>query len=91
MSSVDRSHSVRPRMRPRLTPLTLLTMKIHPHDVASGSVGQGLLGLLACLKAGTLISGSSDQYLHVQGDGSEVELLVGLPRGREDVDPCLFF
>ena len=91
MFSGDRSHSIRPRMRPRLTPLTRLTMKIHPHDVASGSVGQGLLGLLACLKAGTLISGRSDRYLHVKGDGSEVELLVGWPRGGEDVDPCIFF
>ena len=44
-------------MRPRLTPPTRLTMKIHPVDVGRGSVGQGLLGLLACIKAGTLISG----------------------------------
>ena len=50
-----------------------------------------LTPLLACLKAGTLISGRSDRYLHVQGDGSEVVLLVGWPRGGEDVDPCLFF
>ena len=44
MFSGDRSHSVRPRMRPRLSPLTRFTMKIHPHDGARGSVGQGLLG-----------------------------------------------
>ena len=60
MFSGDRSHSVRPRMCPSLTPLTRLTMKLHPRDIASGLVGQGLLGLLACMKAGTLISGWSD-------------------------------
>ena len=78
-------------MRPRLSQLTRLTMKIHPHDFARGSVGQRLLGLLACLKAGTLISGRSDRYLHVKGDGSEVELLACWPRGGDDVDPCIFF
>ena len=57
-------------MRSRLSPLTRLTMKIHLHDFASGSVGQRLLGLLACRKAGTLISGRSDRYLHVQGMGA---------------------
>ena len=57
MLSGDRSPSVWPRMRPRLSTLSRLTMKIHPHDFASGSVGQRLLGLLACRKADTLISG----------------------------------
>ena len=66
----DRSHSVRPRMRPRLTPLTRLTMKIHRRDIASGLVDQGLLVLLAYMKAGTLITGWSDGYLHVQGMGA---------------------
>ena len=70
MFSGDRSHGFRPRMRPRLIPLTRLTMKIHLHDVASGSVCQGLLGLLACMNVGTLISGLSDGYLHVQGMGA---------------------
>ena len=67
MFSAERSHSVRPRMRPHLSPLTRLTMKIHPHDFASGSVGQRLHGLLACMKAGTLISGGSKRYVNVQG------------------------
>ena len=44
MFSGDRSHRVRPRMRPRLSTLTRLMMTIHPNDVASGSVGKRLLG-----------------------------------------------
>ena len=53
-------------MRPPLTPLIRLTTTTQPHDVASGSVGNRLLGLLACIKAGTLTSGLSDRYLRVQ-------------------------
>ena len=54
-------------MHPRLTPLIRLTTTTQPHDVASGSVGNRLLGLLAFIKAGTLTSGLSDRYLRVQG------------------------
>ena len=54
-------------MRNRLTPLNRLTTTTQPHDVASGSVGNRLHGLLSCMKAGTLISGWRDRYLHVQG------------------------
>ena len=46
MFSVDRSDSVSPRMRPRLTPLIRLTTTTQPHDVASGSLGNRLYGLL---------------------------------------------
>ena len=48
MFSGDRSHSVRPRMRPSLTPLTLLTMEIHPHDV---TVVQLVKDCMACCPA----------------------------------------
>ena len=54
-------------MRPRLTPLIRLTTARQPHDVASGSVDNRLHGLLAYMKAGTLISGGSERYVNVQG------------------------
>ena len=53
-------------MRPRLIPLIRLTTTTQPHDVASGSVGNRLHGLLACMKAVTLISGGSERYVNVQ-------------------------
>ena len=47
--------------------LIRLTSTTQPHDVASGSVSKRLHGLLACMKAGTLIIGGSERYVNVQG------------------------
>ena len=54
-------------MRPRFSPFIRLTTTTQPHDVASGSVGNRLHGLLACMQAGTLISGGSERYVNVKG------------------------
>ena len=83
MFSGDRSHSVRPRLlRPRPSSAYSAYDENTSARCCDGSVGQRLLQWLAGLHKGW----HADQWFKrsiftCPGDGSEVVLLVGWPRG----------